>query len=211
MFRKSWSPTLTKLSISRLRGGPKHNFCYFVGISESTECDVLTDIMYVKLRNQMGSQRSGEFPEGYEPFQASYPKAKLCLKRMTIPVPRLRLRLEGWPNAILTPRITTERRPACVLNPSGCTEAFHALRAESEIFEIKHRIRRHAAVSRDKLDRMLSLMEYSSDPPLCPDPADRLEALLCHRCPEFLRDLLALLDMPDAPSKPTEPDLPRAA
>jgi hypothetical protein len=211
MFRKSWSPALTKLSISGLRGGLKHNFCYFVGISESVESDVLTNIMYVKLRNQKASQRTGEFPEGYEPFQASYAIARFCLKTMTIPVPRLKLRPEGWPNTVPTPRIITERQPACVLNPSGYTEAFHALGAEAEIFEIKHRIRRHAAESHAKLDLVLSLMAYRGDLPLCPDPTDRFEAYLCLRCLEFLRDLLALLDMPDASSKPTERGLPRAA
>jgi hypothetical protein len=211
MFRKSWSPTLTKLSISGLRGGPKHHFFYFVGISESAESGVLTNIMHVKLRNQMGSQRTGEFPEGYEPFQASYGIARLCLKRMDIPVPRLKLRPEGWPNTVPPVRIITERQPACVLNPSRYTEAFHSLGAEAEIFEIKHRIRRHAAESRAKLDLVLSLMAYRGDLPLSPDPADRFEAYLCLRCPEFLQDLVALLDMPDAPSKPTEWGLPRAA
>lgn len=211
MFRKSWFPTLTKLQISGLRGGEKHNFYYFVGISETAESGVLTDIMYAKLRNQMASQRSFKHPDGYEPFQASYGTAKLFLSTMTIPVARLKLCPLGWPNPTLTPRIVLERRAACVLDPSGRTEAFHALRAEAEVFEIKHRIRRHAAESQAKLDLVLSLMAYRGGIPLCADPADRFEAYLCLRSPEFLRELLALFDMPDSPPKPVEPELPQAA
>jgi len=216
MFLKSWSPALTKLQISKLRGGEKHNFCYFVGISETAESDVLINTMHAKLLNQMGSQRSPKFPEGYEPFEATCGTARLwtarlCLRTMTISVPRLKLCAVGWPNATLTPRIATERKPACILNPAGCTEAFHALGAEARVFEIKHRIRRHAAECRAKLDLVLSLIEYSAAFPLCDDPADRFEAYLCLRSLEFLRDLLALLDMPDSLTKLAGPNLSRAA
>ena len=197
MCKKSWFPALTRLQISKLRGGEKHNFCYFVGISETAESDVLINIMNVRLLNQMGSQRSPKFPEGYEPFKATCGTARLCLRTMTIPVPRLKLCAVGWPNPTLTPRIATERKPAGVLNPAGCKEAFHALGAEAKAFEIKHRIRRHAAESREKLDIVLSLIEYSAAFPLCGDPADRFEAYLYLRSPEFLRDLLALLDVPE--------------
>lgn len=207
MFRKSWCPTLTKHQISRLRGG-KRNFYYFVGISETAESDVLTNIMHVKLRNQMGSQRSPKFPEGYEPFEATYGEAWLCLRTMTIPVRRLKLSAVGWPNPTLTPRIVTERKPACVLNPTGCTEAFDALRARAEAFEIKDRIRRHATESRAKLDLVLSLMAYRGALPLCNDPADRFEAYLDLRSRVFLQDLLGLLDIPDPLPKPAEPKLP---
>jgi hypothetical protein len=216
MFRKSWLPALTRLQISKLRGVEKHNFCYFVGISETAESDVLINTMHVKLLNQMGSQRSPKFPEGYEPFEvtcgtAGLWTARLCLRTMTISGPRLKLFAVGWPNRTLTPRIAKERKPACVMNPAGCTGAFHALGAEARTFEIKHRIRRHAAECRAKLDLVLSLMEYSPAPPLCDDPADRFEAYLYLRPPEFLRDLLVLLDMPDSLSKPAEPNLSRAA
>jgi len=172
--------------------------------------------MHAKLLNQRASQRSPKFPEGYEPFEvacgtAGLWKAKLCLKTMTISVPRLKLFPVGWPNRTLTPRIAAERKPACVMNPPGCTEAFYALAAEARIFEIKHRIRRHAAECRAKLDLVLSLTEYSAALPLCDDPADRFEAYLCLRHAEFLRDLLALLDMPDSLAKPASPNLSRAA
>jgi hypothetical protein len=208
MFRKSWYPALTKLQISQLRGGEKHSYYYFVGISET---DVLTNIMHVKLRNQMSSQKSTKFPEGYDPFETIYGGVRLCLRTMTIPVPRLTLCKVGWPNPTLTPRIVKERKPACVLNPNGCMEVFQALEAEARTFEIKHRIRRHAAESRAKLDLVLNLMAYSGMPPLCDDPADRFEAYLCLRSPELLRDLLALLDIPDPLPKPIEQKLPQAA
>jgi hypothetical protein len=119
---------------------------------------------------------------------------------------KLKLVAVGWPNRTLTPRIAPERESACIMNPDGGTEAFHALVAEARTFEIKHRVRRHAAESRAKLDLVLSLMEYSAVRPLCDDPADRFEAYLYLRPPEFLRDLLALLDMPDSIAKPAGPD-----
>jgi len=168
-----------------------------VGISESAECDVLTNVINVKLRNQMGSQKSPAFPEGKEPFETSYRTVDLCLRTMTIPVPRLKLRLVGSPVATPTPQIIFERRAACVWNLSERQEAFAILKAESEIFEIKHRIRRHAEKSLATLELMLELMKHGGDLPLCPDRADRFEAYLLLRSPEFLRDLLALLDMAD--------------
>lgn len=183
MFRKDWAQVLTKLRISGLRGGEKHNFCYFVGISESAESDVLRNIMHVRLANQMGSQRSPNFPEGYEPFEVTYGAerlwaTRLCLRTMAVKVPRLELRGVGWPSGTLAPQIVPKRMPACVLNPGGCTEAFHALVEEARMFEVKHRIRRHARESRAKLDLILSLMEYAAASPLCDDPADRFEAYL---------------------------------
>ena len=157
MFRKNWFPTLKKLQISQLRGGEKRNFYDFVGISETADSDVVTNTMYAKLRNQMGSQKSSKFPEGFEPFETAYRTARLCLETMTISVHRLKLCAVGWPNPTLTPRIVTERKPACILTPTGCTEAFQALLAEDRASEIKHRIRRQAAESRAKLDLVLSL------------------------------------------------------
>jgi hypothetical protein len=215
MFRKSLVQVLTKLQISALRGGEKHNFCYWIGISESAESDVLLNVMHVRLLNQRGSQRSPRFPEGYEPFEvicgaARLLGARLCLRTMTVSMPKLRL-CADWPNRTPTARIARERKPACVLNPPRCTAAFHALGAEARIFEIKHRIRCHAAECREKLDLTLSLMEYSAASPLCDDPADRFEMYLDLRTPEFLRGLLALLDMPDPLPKLAGPSLSRAA
>jgi hypothetical protein len=48
-----------------------------------------------------------------------------------------------------------DRKSGCVLDPSGGTEAFYALRAEAEIFGIKQRIRCNAAESQAKLDLVL--------------------------------------------------------
>jgi hypothetical protein len=213
MLAKKWFSPLTKLEILLLRGGQKrlhrqkHPFMYFVGISESA---VLTNIMEVKLEKQMGSQRGKKYPEGYEPFEASYGTEMLCLKTMTIPAPRLKL-CPGRSNPIPTPRIDFERKAACVFNPDWRTEAFHILKAEAEVFEIKHRIRRHAAKSHATLDLALSLMAYGGSIPLSSSPDDRFEAYLCLRSPEFLRDLLALLDMPDSLHGPIAPELPKAA
>jgi hypothetical protein len=61
------------------------------------------------------------------------------------------------------------------------------------------------------LDLVLSLLAYERRIPLVTDPADRLEAYLCHRSPEFLRELLALLDIPDAHGKPAASALLQAA
>jgi hypothetical protein len=210
MLAKRWFPALTKQQISELRGGQKHNFKYFVGISEIPESEVLTNIMELKLKNQMGSQRS-VFPEGYEPFQASYGTARLCLNTMTIPAPRLKLYPWGWPHPILMPQIVLDRKVACVLIPGWRTEAFHILKAEAEVFEIKHRIRRHAAKSHATLDLALSLMAYGGSIPLSSNLDDRFEAYLCLRSPEFLRDLLARIDMPGSPQGPIAPELPQAA
>jgi hypothetical protein len=198
MLAKKWFPPQTKLEILLLRGGPKHNFKYFVGISESPESDVLTNIMEVKLEKQMGSQRWKKYPEGYEPFEASYGTEMLCLKTMTIRAPRLKL-YPGRSNPVPTPRIHFERKAACVFNPDWTTEAFHMLKAEAEVFEIKHRIRRHAAKSHATLDLVLSKMAYGGGIPLSSNPDDRFEAYLCLRSPEFLRDLLAQLDVPNPP------------
>jgi hypothetical protein len=60
------------------------------------------------------------------------------------------------------------------LNPGSGTETYHALRAEADVFEVKHRIRRHAAESCAKLEIMLELMAYEGGVPLLSDPADRL-------------------------------------
>jgi len=212
MFLKKWVTVLTKLRISGLRGGEKHNFCYLIGISETAESEVLLNIMHVRLLNQMGSQKSQKFPEGYEPLEVTCGMerlwaTRLCLRTMTVSVPRLKLCAVSWQDRTLAPRIVLERKPACVLSPAGCTEAFHALEAEARIFEIKHRIRRYALESRAKLDLILSLMEYSAASPLCDDRADRFEAYLDHRSPEFLRELLALLDMPDSLPKSVGPNL----
>jgi hypothetical protein len=214
MFLKKWVTVLTKLRISGLRGGEKHNFCYLIGISETAESEVLLNIMHVRLLNQMGSQKSPKFPEGYEPLEVTCGMerlwaTRLCLRTMTVSVPRLKLCAVSWQDRTLAPRIVLERKPACVLSPAGCTEAFHALGAEARAFEIRHRIRRHAAECRAKLDLTLSLMEYSAASPLCDNPADRFEAYLDLRSTEFLRDLLALLDMPEPLRKPAGPDLSR--
>lgn len=212
MLKKSWFPILTKTQISGLRGGEKHDCYYFVGICESAESDVLTNVMYVKLRGQKRSVRWSRFPDGYEPFQTIYGTKRLCLKTMTIQVPRLSLLPIGWPNPAPTPRIVYERKLAGIINPPRCTEAFEVLMREEKTFEIKHRIRRHAAQSRATFDLVLSLMTLGGSPPLCEhEPADRFEAYLCLRSPEFLQVLLELLEMPDPLPKPSDPQLLRAA
>ena len=121
---------------------------------------------------------------------------------MTIPVPRLKLCRASWQNPALVPRIVTDRKPASVFNPSRFIEAYHTLREEAGLFEIRHRIRRHAAEGLAKLELILSLMAYGGRPSLCPDPAELFEAYLLLRGSEFLRDLLALLDMPEIVPKP---------
>ncbi len=211
MLRKNLFPNLTRPEISKLRGGGKHNFLYFVGILETSGSDVLTNVLRLKLLNQRSTQRSGMFPEGYEPLRGSYGTAKFCLKTMKIPVPRLKLISVGWPNPAAVPRIVMEHKPACVLDSGRSTEALKILETEAEDFEVRHRIRRHAAQSRDRLDIVLSLMSYSDAVPICPDSADRFEAYLGLRNLTFLRGLLELLDMPDSQPRPSELGLPQAA
>lgn len=188
----------------------KHDFLYFVGICDSAESNVFIDVPRFKLLNQMASKKGGRFPAGYEPLQGCGLTTKLCLRSMTIQRPRLRL-TPGWPNTAPVPWIQLERRPACVLNPNPSTEAFAILQAEAGIFEVRQRIRRHAADSRMKFDLVLDLMAFSKGAPICSDLADRFEAYLYLRSLPFLQDLLALLDMPDSQTKPSEPELPRAA
>lgn len=211
MFRKSWYPSLTKLQISGLRGGEKHDFYYFVGISETAQSDLFSDVIHVRLRNQMGSQKSSQFPEGYEPFATPSGTQKLCLRTMTIPVPRMKLFGVGWPNATSTPRIIVDRKPACIITPPVSSEAFRAFETAAEVFRIKHRIRRHAAETYAKLILVDSLMEYPGNPPICNDPADRFEAHLSLRSPEFLQDLVALLEISDPLPREPAAEFPRAA
>jgi hypothetical protein len=54
-------------------------------------------------------------------------------------------------------------------------------------------------------------MAFGGGIPLSSNPDDRFEAYLCLRSPQFLRDLLARLDMPDSPQGPIAPELPKAA
>jgi hypothetical protein len=133
---------------------------------------------------------------------------------MEITVPRLKLLPVGWPTPAPVPRIVkeTELKPACVLlEPGRSTEALKILEAEAEVFAIKHRIRRHASQSRARLDLVLALMSDTFvGTPICSDPADRFEALLEIRSPEFLRSLMELLDMPDSPPGKSEPGLSQA-
>ena len=211
MLRKSWCPSLTKLQISGLRGGEKHDFYYFIGISETALSDLFTDVIYVRLRNQMGSQKSSQFPEGYEPFATPYGTQELCLRKMAIAVPRVKLFGVGWPNPTPTPRIIVEGKPACIIAPPVSSEAFRVLKTAAEVFEVKHRIRRQAAESHARLILVDSLMEYPGNPPICNDPADRFEAHLSLRGPEFLRDLRTLLEMPDPLQREPMAEFPCAA
>ncbi len=211
MLLKRYLQTLTKHEISRLRGGFSHSYRYFVGISASAQSDVLTDFLDVRLKNQMGSQTSIEYPEGYEPFETIYGLAKLDLNSMTIRVPYLKLLSMGFPNPTSTPQIVREKKAACVLIRDPGTEAFQILEEEADLFNIRHRLRRHAAKSCAKLDTVLSLMAHPGRTPLLTDPAERFELYLYHLSPGVLRDLLALLDMPDAPQGPMAPEFPKAA
>jgi hypothetical protein len=211
MVSKSSVLVVPKPKIYGLSGGRIRTFYYFLGISESPESDVFTDIMYVKLLNQRGTQKT-VFSEGYEPFRTSYRReAELCLKAMTIPVPRLKLVLAGWPNSTLTPRIGLDCKAACILDPSGCSkfcvlgdpameafQLFHVLRVESEVFEIKHRIRVHAAKTYSNLSLVLQQLAYPGGVPLSSNPAEQLEKYLAIHSPDSLRGLLARLDMPDS-------------
>lgn len=195
MFRKSWAKPLTREQISRLRGGEKHNFHYFVGILETPESDLVIDVLDVRLRTQKATQRPPSFPAGFEPFQTCFGTEILDLMTMKLPVPRIRL-YAALPN----PNIEKTRMASCVLNPSQNTEAFQVLTMAAEAFRTKCRIRTHAAKSRAKLDIVLSLMAHDEKrPPLVTDPAERFEAYLWSRTPEFLQNLLGLLDMEDAP------------
>jgi hypothetical protein len=130
----------------------------------------------------------------------------LDLKTMRLPVPRMKL-YTGWPN----PAIVKKSMSACVLYPSRNTQALHALKAEAEVFKTRCEIRRHASQSRSIFGLVLSLLAYEAREPLVVDAADRFEAYLCHRSPEYLRQLLALLDMAGPFGKQAEPELLRAA
>ena len=111
----------------------------------------------------------------------------------------------------MVPKIDLVWKPANVLNPGCWTEEFKILAEQAEQFELRHRIRRHAAGSMTKLRLITSLIGYSDVAPICSDLAERFEALLSIREPHFRQDLLELLDMPETEPSPAEPKLPEAA
>lgn len=210
MLPKKYFNELTKSEISKLRGGPKHNFRYFVGISANLESDVFNEVIYAKLRNQRASQKTPiSRPEGYEPFQTVYGTVEFCIASMTISVPRLVL-AAGRDGSKRT-YTKWERLPAAILNPPAATDRFEVLRYEAADFEVRHRIRLHAAKSPARLELVLSLMAFGRYSPISSNLDERFEAHLSLRRPEFLRDLLALLDLPEEDPQPSAPVIARAA
>ena len=211
MLLKSWFVEQSRLQIASLRGGHLHRFYYFVGISQSPESESFTEIMRLRLLNQMGSQRSAAFPQGYELFQGLLGQAKLCLSTMMIPVPRLKIVESGWPKRGLAPRIVTERRPASVLR-SGKDQSheFRWLKKFSAAPRLRQRIREHAVQSLEKFETVLGILSYDGAPD-CPDQADRFEALLAAADLAYLENLARLLELPEPVSLPSGPALARAA
>lgn len=205
MLLKSYSKPLTKYEISKLRGGPKHNFRNFVVILHSAGSDVITEVRYAKLENQMASQRSTDFPEGYEPFMTRYGTTWFDLARMTIETPRLVLHPTRGPS------ITLHREAALIMNPKPGTEDFEILHAAALQSDVKDRIRRHAAVRLEKLELVVSLMKFAPGSPIWPELDRRFEAYLLLRDPGSLRDLLGLLDLPDSEPLQTPQQLAVAA
>jgi hypothetical protein len=104
-----------------------------------------------------------------------------------------------------------ERVPASILNPPASTDRFELLRCEIADFEVRHRIRLHAAKSPERLELVLSLIAFGPYSPISANLDERFEAYLSLRRPEFLRDLLALLELPEEDPQPSAPLIARVA
>jgi hypothetical protein len=202
MILKTYLTALTKSEISQLRGGVIHNHHYFIAISQRSDSDVFTDVVYAKLRNQMATQKSSGWPEGFEPFETNFGPVRFDIASGKIPVPCL---VSDTPRGgVARLKIELVRRPACIINPRTSTDAFELLAREAKDFKIRHRIRQHAKHSPAQLQLLLSLMEFAPYAQIRARIDERFEAYLSLHQPEYLRNLLGLLDMPDPAVSPSK-------
>lgn len=77
---------------------------------------------------------------------------------------------------------------------------YHVLLDKAKIFEMKQRIRVHAKKSYSNLILVLKELTHPGKAPVSQDLSEQFERYLALREPEFLRGLLARLDMPDSPA-----------
>jgi hypothetical protein len=132
---------LDEAAIRRLRGGRKHNSYCFIGIRDSENSDILRNVHYGKLRNQLGSQRRPSFPAGYEPFSTPYGEQSFCLSRRVFPVPALWM-IPGR----MTPTREYRNHAAVILEtPNAGTDARYALHRAAERFLLECKIIKAAA------------------------------------------------------------------
>jgi hypothetical protein len=120
-----------EVEIRQLRGGVKHDRRYFIGIRYSKESDLLAKVLFPKLRNQMGSQKTQKYPRGYEPFITTYGERDFCLQNFTFPVPVL-----FFPSGATQSRVKFERRPAVLLDrPRAGGIEYEQLKHEAKRFD----------------------------------------------------------------------------
>ncbi len=192
--------SLSKIEIRKLRGGPLHNFRYFLAILDG---NCITEVIHAKLRNQMGSQGSG-----FEPFETPYGFQRFCLERLVIRVPELSI------SGTQTLQIQFVERRACILNPPRGTDEYNVLQKEAEHFRLECQVRQRLTF--DNFPIALSLLADTLEPKqptphrplrleakfhsqLDVDPAKRFEQLLSWNATEPLKSLCQLLRMPDRP------------
>jgi hypothetical protein len=201
MLLRKFCTELTLSEIRKLHGGPIRGCNYFIGIISNPGDAYFKEVCYPKLRNQMGSQTKSGFSAGYgyEPFLFQTFEAKLCLKNMDIPMPRIVLR------GGCGPRIELTRCLAKVIRtPRRSTDLHRLLTKEAELFETRQRIRQVAERSREHLAHVVSRMALDGLP-ACEAPDERLELYLYWRSAEFLDRLLTSLEETgsDGPASPT--------
>ncbi len=133
-------PILEDAKIRKLRGGRKHSFCYYIGVLDFENSDVLRSVHYGKLQNQRGSQRQS-FPAGYELFSTPYRDQIFCLSRNVFPVPSL------WmPPGGTLPAIHLRNRGAVIFDtPNFGSDARQVLDRAAERFLLECKIVKAAA------------------------------------------------------------------
>lgn len=157
--------------------------------------DVITKVLYLKLRNQMGSQKQS-YSKGFEPFITPYGEQNFCLQDFTFPIPVL-----YFPAGAGHPIVKLERRHAALLDhPRVRTLEYEELRLEAERFKWECKVRRRLTSEAFGVAVDL-LLPASYRNVATPPPGDALahhcERLLARADVQLLIDLAGLLGMPD--------------
>ena len=188
-------PSLSKSDIPRLRGGSKHNYRQYVGILENTNSDVITDVFEVKLKNQFASQKSKQYPAGYELFCTLWGEQKYCNHTSRILFPVL-----SSGQYLAKPLIKLELLPAVILAPPEGSDKAAILRDALECSRLKHRIRQ--AVAKHSFIEALDLLKLDTAWPVSLSRLSSQEAIqrfslrLGKADIAKLRELESLLSMP---------------
>ena len=206
MLKTNFFKIFDESEIRKLRGGPKHEFWYFIGVLEKSGGDFFVDVIWAKLRNQMGTQKSPSFPAGYEPFLTRHGERTFCLAEHTIDVARLRLS-SSIRNRKSIPFVEYYPRPACILNPRKDTDQFEMLMTMAERFDVETEVRLLAAKTMQHLGAAADFLA----PDLCSKNGGRISDNLAERLEVYLgwaetgrlRDLLQVLRVPGPGGQPS--------